>query len=170
MDLVAKELDIFYNYKNKIMKALLTDEKLVHLIDEDYDFSKAKNLAYKQVFPCDYVINTVEEGKTFICFDVDLQQSANKTYFFPTIYVWVFAHKSKLRLSAGGIRIDKICSRIADLLNGSAEISLGELDLYSVKRYPLMTDFIGKVMTFHAVDFNRLYNPKKTVPANRRGG
>lgn len=31
-----------------------------------------------------------------------------------------------------------------------------------------MTDFNGKLMTFHAKDFNMQYNPKKPTPINRK--
>ena len=33
-----------------------------------------------------------------------------------------------------------------------------------------MTDFNGKLMTFHAKDFNMQYNPKKPTPINRKTG
>ena len=46
---------------------------------------------------------------------------------------------------------------IAKTINGSRNYGLGELELYAVKRFAPMTDFNGKLMTFHAKDFNMQY-------------
>lgn len=163
-----EQLDEFFDYKNQLMEDLLTDESIVALINEETPLNKAPTLRYTQVFPYEYVPETVEVGKTFICFDVDIQKPLGKTYLLPTIYVWVFTHKSKLRLPEGGVRTDKLCSKIAGAINGSRNYGLGELDLNSVKRFAPMTDFQGKLMTFYAKDFNRPFNPHKHTPANRK--
>ena len=168
--MITEQLDEFFDYKNKLMEDLLTNKDIVTLINEDISFKRASLLRYTQVFPYEYVPETVEVGKTFVCFDVDIQKSVDKTYLSPTIYVWVFTHKSKLRLPEGGVRTDRLCSKIAGVLNGSRCYGLGELDLYSVKRFAPMTDFQGKVMTLCAKDFNRLYNPNKHTPSNRKRG
>lgn len=152
------------------MEDILTNESIVRLVNEDISLEDAKLLAYSQVFPCEYIPQTVQEGKTFICFDVDIQQSANKTYLLPTLYVWVFTHRSKLRLPEGGVRTDKLCSEICNAINGSRKYGLGELDLYSCKRFAPMTDFQGKALTFYAKDFNRQYDPTRPVPSNRKKG
>ena len=164
-----EQLDEFFDYKNKLMEDLLTNKSIIGLVDEKISIEKARSLAYTQFFPLEYIPETVEEGKTLICFDVDIQESVNKTYLLPTLYVWVFVHKSKLRLPEGGLRTDKLCSAIAGVINGSREYGLGELNLFSVKRYAPMTDFHGKVMVFHAKDFNRTYTPKP-IPSNRKKG
>lgn len=165
-----EQLDELFDYKNQLMEDLLTHEDIIALINEDVKPTNSKSLVYKQVFPYEYIPDTVEEGKTFICCDVDIQRTINKTYLLPTIYIWVFTHKSKLRLPSGGVRIDKLCSKIAEAINGSREYGLGELELSSIKRFAPMTDFQGKVMMFCAKDFNRLHNPNKAIPSNRKRG
>lgn len=162
------QLQEFYDYKNKLMEDLLTNESVFTLIDENATSKTAPSLVYKQVFPYEYVPETVQEGKTFICCDVDISKALNKTFLLPTLYVWVFTHKSKLRLPEGGVRTDKLCSEIAKVINGSHEYGLGELELYSVKRFAPMTDFQGKCMTFNAKDFNRTHEPQRPIPANRK--
>lgn len=164
------QLSEFFDYKNKLMEDLLTNPEIVKLLDAKIEFKDAGDLAYKHVFPYEYVPDTVEEAKTFICFDVDVQESINKTFLLPTLYIWVFSHKSKLRLREGGVQTDKLVSEIAKAINGSHFYGLGELDLYSVKRFAPVTDYQGKVMTFHAKDFNRLSPNNKPVPSNRKKG
>jgi hypothetical protein len=164
------QLQEFFDYKNKLMEDLLTNEEIVRLLSDTVPVQDAESLAYKQVFPCEYVPDTVQDGKTFICFDVDVQESLNKTFLLPTLYIWVFTHRSKLRLPEGGVRTDKLCSEICEAINGSRMYGLGELNLYSVKRFAPMTDYQGKVMAFHAKDFNRQFTPNKPTPANRKTG
>lgn len=158
----------FFDYKNQLMKDLLTSETVVRLLDDDIPMQQSISLAYTQVFPYEYVPETVQEGKTFICFDVDILETYNKTFLLPVLYIWVFTHKSKLRLTEGGVRTDKLCSEICKLINGSREYSLGELNLYSVKRFAPMTDFQGKVLSFRGKEINRLFDPNKTTPDNRK--
>ncbi len=163
------QLEDFYDYKNQFMGDILTNEAIVRLIDDNISVEDAASLIYSQVFPYEYIDETVQEGKTFVCVDVDVQKSQSSTYLFPIMYVWVFTHKSLLRLpNGGGVRTDRLVSEIAKAINGSRQYGLGELDLYAVKRYAPMTDFQGKVMTFYAKEFNRQYNKDKYTPSNRK--
>lgn len=164
------QLSEFFDYKNKLMEDLLTNPEVVKLLDDSVEMRNASSLAYTHVFPYEYIPDTVEHAKTFICFDVDVQESINKTFLLPTLYIWVFSHKSKLRLREGGVQTDKLVSEIAKSINGSRFYGLGELDLYSVKRFTPVTDYQGKVMTFHAKEFNRLSPNNKPVPSNRKKG
>jgi len=162
------QLQDFYDYKNRLMQDLLTNETIVNLINDTVSIEDARSLVYSQVFPFEYVPETIQEAKTYICVDVDIDKSLNKTFLLPTLYVWVFTHKSKLRLPEGGVRTDKLCSEIALAINGSRYYGLGELNLYSVKRFAPQTDYQGKVLIFHAKEFNRQFDPTKPVPANRK--
>lgn len=164
------QLNEFFDYKNKLMEDLLTNAEIVRLLDDTVELVDAGKLAYNNVFPYEYIPDTVEYAKTFICFDVDIQESLNKTFLLPTLYIWVFSHKSKLRLPEGGVQTDKLVSEIAKAINGSRFYGLGELDLYSVKRFTPVTDYQGKVMTFHAKDFNRFSPNTKPIPSNRKTG
>ena len=164
------QLSEFFDYKNKLMEDLLTNEAIVKLLDDNIELRHASKLAYTHVFPYEYIPDTVEHAKTFICFDVDVQESINKTFLLPTLYIWVFSHKSKLRLPEGGVQTDKLASEIAKAINGSRFYGLGELDLYSVRRFAPVTDYQGKVMTFHAKEFNRTSPNTKSIPSNRKTG
>lgn len=160
-------LNEFFEYKNQLMKDLCCNEEVVKLITDKED-SRVPNhtLAYSSIYPYEYVPETVDNGQTFICFDVDVAEVINKTFYVPVLYVWVFTHKSKFRLSEGGVRIDKLASAIDEVLNGSRYYGLGELDLRSVTRFAPITDYQGRVLTYVAKDFNR--NGSKQPPNNRR--
>jgi len=161
-------LQELFDYKNRIMQDLLTNEEIVRLINEDVPLDNSGSLVYSQVFPYEYIPDTVERGHTFICIDVDLLSFDSKTFYNPVMYVWEFTHKSKLNLPEGGVRTDKLASEIARTINGSRYYGLGELRLFSVKRFAPIVDYNGKCLTFHAKDFNSPYDPNKPVPSNRK--
>lgn len=164
-------LEEFYDYKNRLMEDLLTSPAIVRLITDDKnDIQNPAALVYRQVHPYEYIPDTVEHGQTFICCDVDLQKSLNDTFYSLTLYIWVFSHKSKLRLPEGGVRTDKLVSEIAKRINASRNYGLGELELYSVKRFAPITDYQGKVMMFQAKDFNHPSPTDKSIPTNRKRG
>jgi len=162
-------LNEFFNYKNTLMKDLLTTDDIVTLIAAE-NISDPGELAYKQIFPYEFVPDTVEAADTYICYDVDVSKSMDSLYYLPTISIWVFTHKSLMRLPEGGVRVDCLCSKICEKLNGSLWYGLGELELYSVKRFAPMTDYQGKCMVFHTKEFSRFSDPQKTIPSNRRAG
>lgn len=164
------QLDEFYDYKNQLIEDLLTNENIVKLVNDKFTVENSYELAYTQVFPYEYVPETAQEGKTYICCEVDIQKADAQTFYYPIIYVWVFAHKSRLRLPEGGVRTDKLCSEISKTLNGSRMYGLGKLDLYSVRRFAPMTDYQGKCLVFHAKDFSKQFDPKRPVPSNRKTG
>ena len=166
--------EVFYNYKNQFLNDILTDDEIVSLIDEDFDLENGdrKSLVYSKVFPLEYVPETVEDAATYIMCDVDISKPYNSQYIEVTLYVWVLMHKSLLLLpDGGGVRIDKIVSKIIDDINGSRYYGLGELDLYSTRRISsVIADYQGRQITFKATDTGRFYDPDKPTPKNRRRG
>lgn len=163
------QLKDFFDYKNKLMEDLLTHQTIVSLIKDDLDVSESKSLAYTQVFPYEYVPKTVQDGGTYVCFEVEVQNVPGKTYLVPVLYIWIFSHRSNLRLpDGGGIRVDNLCSEVCQVINGSFEYGLGPLELIGCKRFAPMTDYQGRVMTFTTKEFNRPYNGKKYIPGNRK--
>lgn len=160
-------LDELFDYKNQLMGDLLTNPDIVRLIAEDSDI-RPERLMYSQIFPYEFVPDVTESAKTFVCCEVDIKEVIDKTYLTPVIYIWVFTHKSKVRLPEGGVRTDKLTSEITKAINGSRMYGLGELNLFSAKRFSPITDYQGRVLTFYARDFNRLNPTGKPVPANRK--
>lgn len=160
-------LEEFFDYKNRLMKDLCSNEEVVSLItDKESSVVPNRTLSYTQLFPYEFIPETVDNAQTFVCFDVDIANVTNKTFYVPVLYIWVFTHKSKMRLPNGGVRIDMLASKINELLNGNRFYGLGELDLRQVGRFSPITDYQGRVLTYHAKDFNR--SGSKQPPSNRK--
>lgn len=173
-------LEEFVNYKNQLVDDLLGNEEIVRLLNDKYeqiDIKHAGELFRKQIFPYEYIPETVEEGKTFICFDVDISRMSdrreapsNKMIYSPVLYIWIFTHKSLLWLPEGGVRTDRLAQEIVKTINGSHFYGMGSIELYSVKRFAPMMDYQGKVLTFDAKDWNHTNPTGRQWPQNRRIG
>lgn len=164
-------LDELFDYKNQLMDDMLTNEQIMRLLSDDGEtLASPETLMYSQVFPYEYVPDVVEHGQTFICCEVDIKDTVNKTFLVPVLYIWVFTHKSKVRLPGGGVRTDKLSSEITKIINGSRMYGLGELNLQSAKRFSPIGGYQGRILTFYTKDFNRLSPSDKKVPANRKHG
>ncbi len=164
------QLEEFYDYKNLLMKHLCSDPTIVKKVTGNDDASVPNhNLPYKQIFPFEYVPETVDDARTFICFDSDIVSVPNKTIYVPVIYVWVYAHKSRLKDKDGGCLLDNLAVAVNNILEGNRYYGLGELKLDSARRFVPITDYLGRVLTYYTKDFNRR-NTRPDIPGNRKAG
>ena len=165
-------LDELFDYKNQLLDDLMGSEEIIKLLSVDAQVSTpSESLVYTQVFPYEYVPNVTEQAQTFICCEVDIREVQSKTFLIPVIYIWVFTHKSLVRLpNGGGMRTDKLSSEITKIINGSRMYGLGELNLQSAKRFSPIDNYQGRILTFYAKDFNRISPTDKKVPSNRKHG
>ena len=97
-----------------------------------------------------------------------------KLYFYDSGLVcyltrWSSAEVLQSGAMNGAVLENYVVSEIAKTINGSRYYGLGELDLYSSKRFAPIVDYQGKVLTFQATDFNRQSPTGKPVPSNRKG-
>lgn len=164
-------LDELFDYKNELMKIFCNNDRIVHLVTDSEDAQCPNyDLPYSQIYPYEFIPETVDHGTTFICVDVDIQQVYSKTTYNPVIYIWVFTHKSKLKLPEGGVRIDQIAVEINKELSGSRYFGLGELELAMTERFVPIADYLGRCLVYTATDFNRPSHirPYKNPPANRK--
>lgn len=166
-------LDETFGYKNLLMEQVCKNETIVKLITKNKDAAIPNHaLPYSQVFPCEWVPDTIDYAKTFICFDVDITSVPNKTFYLPVLYVWVFTHKSNLRAPAdmgGGLTVDRVCVEIDKMLNGNRFFGLGDLKLNGLKRFTPIQGYHGRVIIYSAKDFNRP-SGRIEAPSNRRSG
>jgi len=163
-------LEEFYDYKNLLMSDLCHNEAIVKMVTGNNDASVPNHqLPYTQIFPYEFVPETENDARTFICFDVDIISVPSKTYYVPVLYIWIFSHKSRMRLPEGGVLLDKLSAEIDKMLSGNRFYGLGQLKLNSVGRFAPTTDFLGRAMTYTALDFNNMSAVRNT-PSNRKRG
>lgn len=162
-----------YAYKNRLMEHICKNEEIVKLVTKNMDASVPNHtLPYTQVFPFEWVPETIDEAKTYICFDVDITSVPNKTFYLPVLYIWVFTHKSNARAMqemGGGITVDRVVVEIDEMLNGNRFYGLGDLKLNSCRRFTPILGYHGRVLAYAARDFNRP-SGRIEAPSNRRLG
>lgn len=164
------ELEEFFNYKNELMKTLCCKKEIVELVLNQNNVTVPNHdLPYSRVFPFEFIPDTIETGGTYVCFDSDVVDVQNKTFLYPVIYVWIYTHKSNLRVPDGRIRLDALASEINKELNGSRFFGLGELYLKRVDRFVPIKEYQGRCLTYYAKEFNMSNTPRR-VPQNRRLG
>ena len=83
-------LQELFDYKNQLMGDLITTKEIVELMGDNVTLDNANELPYRQIFPCEYVPDTTEKGYTYICMDVDIQSSPNKTFLIPLGYFNIY--------------------------------------------------------------------------------
>ena len=162
-------LEELFDYKNLLMKELCGNTAIVQMLTGNDDAAVPNHgLPYTQVYPFEFVPETVDDAKTFVCFDVDIASVPNETFYVPVLYVWVFTHKSLLRMPKGGLLLDSIAIELDKMLSGHRYYGMGKLKLDSVNRFVPIQDYQGRVLTYYAKDW---YKPgQKPTPANRKQG
>ena len=168
--IISAGLDELFDYKNRLMQDLLTNEAIVRMLSENLELAAdVKSLIYSQVFPYEYLPNTVEHGTTFLCCEVDIDDVVNKTFLVPSLHIWAYTHISLLRLPNGeGVRTDKMASEIDKILNGNRFYGLGELNLRRARRFSPIEHYQGRMLTYRARDYNRLSPTGQPVPSSRK--
>lgn len=173
-------LDEFQNYKNQLLDDLSKNPEIIRLLSDKYEQDPQESietLYRKQIFPFEHVPDTIEQGSTFLCFNVGINRMSerreapsNKMIYTPIIYIWVFTHKSLFWLPDGGVRADRLVMEIAKTINGSHNYGMGSLELFKLDSFAPLTDYQGYRMIFDATDWNHPSPDRRPWPSNRRLG
>lgn len=150
-------LEEFTTYKNTLMQAICTNDKIVSLLksESDPEDITGKDMRYKRIFPYNYVPNTVENASTFICFSVVAPNVTDNVIAKLMLYVWVFTHQDLMKVK-GGMRTDLIVSEVDKMLNGSTKYGLGKVELKSctISSVPV-AGYTGLVSVYSVEELNR---------------
>ena len=164
-------LDEFFYYKNQFMDDIMHTPEIIGLMTDDpIIIADPTLLIYKQIFPFEYIPQTIEHGHTYICCEVDVKRVFNSNKLQGIINIWEFTHKDKLRLPQGGVRTDALAHEIDKKINGSFWYGMGTLELNSVSRFAPINDWQGKMMVYQTKEVNRLNPTDKQRPINRKTG
>ena len=173
-------LEEFVDYKNQLVTDMLKNPEIVRLLSDKYEQNvpeDPKTLFRSQIFPYEFVPETLEHGRTIICFEVEIskltdrmESRAGKMMYTPTVYIWVFTHKSLMWIPDVGVRVDRIAIEIAKSICGSHDYGAGSLTLASTRRVAPTMDYQGTLLTFKATDWNMPKPTGKSWPSNRKAG
>lgn len=149
-------LEEFTSYKQTLMQAICTSERITELmkLDTDDPLITCKDMRYSRIFPYNYVPLTIETAQTFICFTVTAPNIKDDFISELRLTIYVFSHQDLMRTS-GGIRTDLLVSEIDKLLNGSTKYGLGKVSLKGcdVMQVPCK-GYSGLYSVYTVKDFN----------------
>lgn len=160
--MLLKELT---EYRQKIMKLLCSDQKIVDLIKDTQNSSiPDRSLMYTRIFPYAYTPDVVKDTNTFICFRIYVPEVMNKTFKKVNIVFYIFSHQDYIRTSEG-LRPDLIAERVEELFNGTMDLGVGRMSLTGTDDISPSSNFHGIALEYSVSEFNR-----PTINGNPRSG
>jgi len=152
-------LEEFTTYKQTLMQAICTSDKIVNLmkLSTDPQNITGRDMRYKRIFPYNYVPLTIENAQSFICFTVTAPNVKDDLITELCLTVYVFTHQDLMRTDKG-IRTDLLISEIDKLLNGSTRYGLGKVSLKmcDVMQVP-SRGYSGLFSVYSVKDFNNTF-------------
>ena len=149
-------LEEFTTYKQSMMQAICTSDRIVDLLRLDIDNPNmtGKEMRYNRIFPYNYVPLTTEHATTYICFTVTAPTVRDDVTSELLLTFFVFTHQDLMRTDKG-IRTDLLVSEIDKLLNGSTKYGLGKVSFRGcdVMQVPCR-GYAGLYSVYSVKDFN----------------
>lgn len=156
------------SFKNKVVSKLINDENIVDAlignVDKIEDPEAAllgKNGSGKGgcVFKFEYVPDTQEDSKTFLCVEVVPEETSGDSVTEMTIYVFAYCSKNIMqtyrRKGQAGTRVDILASDIDKILNGNTEFGIGPLEWAGSSIYKPAQCYYGRMLVYRVSSFRR---------------
>lgn len=135
-----------------LCKLVLFDDTLTSIDDADLQ----EQLMNQNIFKFPYVPDTQDIMRQFVCFDMDLVSSIQKsTYKNLTLYFWVFCHKELVKHRSGYNRSDLIDERIQTLFNGKSFFGIGKLVCTGDRFLQVGQSYFGRRLIFETLELNK---------------
>ncbi len=136
-----------YNYKRKVIAAILSNDEIVTALNSEVDPSE---LVYECVFPFGVIPDTQMDAKCYITVEITMPQVSTVNYFFKDVLlvINVVCHNDLMRTDYGIPRHDYISAKICELLNFSTDLGYGELQLVSNTEGAFSERHSGRTMRF----------------------
>ena len=155
------------SFKNKIVSKLINDSNILDaLLGDINDIEDPETALLGKdgsgnggcVFKFEYIPDTQENSKTFLCVEVVPQETDGDTI---TNMVYVFAYCSKNlmqtyhRKGQAGTRVDILVSDIDKILNGNSEFGIGPLEWAGSSIYKPAQPYYGRMLVYRVGTFRR---------------
>lgn len=89
-------------YRDTIMESICKCDAIIDLVrPEDNPNMGAMDLAYKRIFPYDFMVGKTTDVGTYICFDIVAPRIINRSFSDFNIYIWIIAHERTMRTPKG---------------------------------------------------------------------
>jgi len=154
--------------KEKIVMRLIHDSNIVDVLlgdtsnIEDMDtalFGSYTTGAGGCVYKYEYVPDTQENAKTFLCVEIVPTKTPGDSMIRNYIYVFCFCSKRIIstykRKGTVGTRVDILMSDVDKILNGNNEFGIGPLEWKGSEIYKPQVGYYGRVATYEVSSYRR---------------
>ena len=148
-------------YKRKIMKAMIDNERIVKLVDYANEAEDAADLLYKSIFPYNRIPDTEQEERVYICVMVDVPTAYTKNDIARnvTIRFRAYAHERLMKVSGeSGDRIDLLAAAIDEQFNEKIDFGFGPLAISSCTEHVYDSRHFYREIVFKTVALNSKRN------------
>lgn len=155
-------------FKNKIVSKLINDENIVDVLlgdvshlDDPESALLGRDATGKGgcVFKFEYVPDTQENSRTFLCVEVVPQETAGDTVTRMMVYVFCYCSKDIMqtyrRKGQAGTRVDILASDVDQILNGNSEFGIGPLEWEGSSIYKPAVCYYGRLLAYSVTSFRR---------------
>lgn len=155
-------------FKNLVVSKFVNDENIVDVLlgdTSDYDDVETALLGDGEtgqdgrIYKFEYVPDTQEKAKTFLCVEVVPQKTEGDTV--TSMYVYVFCYCSKNimqtyhRAGTAGTRVDILANDVDKILNGNTEFGIGPLVWRTSSIYKPAQFYYGRMLVYTVSAFRR---------------
>lgn len=144
-------------YRQKMVNLIANSEEIFNLIATEDQTYGEDDLVWTNIYPTEFVAETQEVAKTFVCVDIDADSKEyNNTFDSMTVYFFISTHVNTMKNPHGkGLRVDAIAHEIRKMIDRQFVDKLGTNKcsfLYNHRYNPNMV-FRGRVLCMQFNDF-----------------
>lgn len=148
-------------YKDNFIKAIKNNNDILEsMLGTGYTEDDVNGITYSQLFPYLYVDETQQDAKSYICIEID-PAGKTRTMQQPTIYIWVYCHKSIMKYYKDGYRgtrvdilVDMVDRTIRNLMETNPRsLGIGELSFEKAPYFFPATNYYGRQLIYTTSDF-----------------
>lgn len=138
-----------YEYKRKVIERMLCETDIIEGLNIEKQLDPSE-IIYKYIFPFGVITPTQSEAHCYITVEVTMPQVSTVNYFFKDVLlvVNVICHNDLMRTTYNIPRHDYLSAKICELLNGSAFLGYGEMQLVSNTEGAFSERHSGRTMRF----------------------
>lgn len=152
------------NFKLSVLNEFAKSKEIVgillpnHTEDDDIDaLLFGDGTTSGCMFPWEYVPDTQEETKSFVCVETEIAESKTTASYSVYVYVFTFCNKKIMDIADTtmfGTRADLLAHYADSILNGSSNFGIGRLNLVDASIYKPNNSYYGRLLTYECPGFN----------------
>lgn len=147
--------------KQSLYSSFINDPDICELLfdKKPYTDDDKEKLFYSQIFPYLYVDETQDETLTYLCFELDIPPSSDKsssTIKNMKMIVLAYCHKDIMQYSKEGYcgtRVDILADMVERKLRNSYDFGIGKPELISVTNYFHNNKYYGRQLVYNIPQF-----------------